>query len=547
MASLRVHLNSLLGLELKNRDNMPDISDARYTSNGIEQQGFIQHSDIFMDSCVVEIPESYALIDQINNITPFDRLHRVFGDGYRFKYMKCMVSVRNGKVSVYKVSAPNVAIADPALTDIFLRMHQEHVFLLNYDITMDCLNISSRAVIKEFLFDNGISSNDILDDEDKVGANCISWFTDEDEIRIRNKLYNKFVQLLESGEVRNQLTSKLSELVMPTSQQFGETLVACRNEGLMRLELTVHSPELKEVEWNTNLIASTLEFLSDCRTFATSYEKQWMALVDQIHNKHTLCIYFHKEHALAYCHWFNRTTKKKQGIAKKLKENEDMMTVVSNLSFNGHPTLLLTYATSSGPLESEVVLRRDITNITIVPSQKNSFWPVVSRERQQHTFAEMGLVNYRGMHIDWLTAQQAREKVCLSTLSSVSEDTDDLGIDNLIADISNIELDDLEPTYIRENTDLRPARYKVAYNILHIGDEFLVSHYFLYTFRGLLFYYLDIYMIHNEVVSSTHTHIKIQASSPFGEYIASIIGEPSQEVVHKVTRIHNRIIHTERI
>ncbi|ORX68255.1 hypothetical protein DL89DRAFT_258825 [Linderina pennispora] len=133
---------------------MPDISDARYTSNGIEQQGFIQHSDIFMDSCVVEIPESYALIDQINNITPFDRLHRVFGDGYRFKYMKCMVSVRNGKVSVYKVSAPNVAIADPALTDIFLRMHQEHVFLLNYDITMDCLNISSRAVIKEFLLDN---------------------------------------------------------------------------------------------------------------------------------------------------------------------------------------------------------------------------------------------------------------------------------------------------------------------------------------------------------------------------------------------------------
>ncbi|ORX65477.1 hypothetical protein DL89DRAFT_261012 [Linderina pennispora] len=149
------------------------------------------------------------------------------------------------------------------------------------------------------------------------------------------------------------------------------------------------------------------------------------------------------------------------------------MTVVSNLTFNGHPTLLLTYATSSGPLESEVVLRRDITNITIVPSQKNSFWPVVSRERQQHTFAEMGLVNYRGMHIDWLTAQQAREKVCLSTLSSVSEDTDDLGIDNLIADISNIELDDLEPTYIRENTDLRPARYKVAYNILHVGDEFL--------------------------------------------------------------------------
>ncbi|ORX71115.1 hypothetical protein DL89DRAFT_282601 [Linderina pennispora] len=105
-----------------------------------------------------------------------------------------------------------------------------------------------------------------------------------------------------------------------------------------------------------------------------------------------------------------RTTKKKQGIAKKLKENEDMMTVVSNLTFNGHPTLLLTYATSSGPLESEVVLRRDITNITIVPSQKNSFWPVVSRERQQHTFAEMGLVNYRGMHIDWLTAQASKRE-----------------------------------------------------------------------------------------------------------------------------------------
>ncbi|ORX65788.1 hypothetical protein DL89DRAFT_260778 [Linderina pennispora] len=126
---------------------MPDISYARYTSNGIEQQGFVQQSDIFMDSCVVEIPESYALIDQINNITPFDRLHRVFGDGYRFKYMKCMISMRNGKVSVYKVSAPNVAIADPALTDIFLSSEEIHVLDASYDITMDCLNISSRAMI----------------------------------------------------------------------------------------------------------------------------------------------------------------------------------------------------------------------------------------------------------------------------------------------------------------------------------------------------------------------------------------------------------------
>ncbi|ORX69256.1 hypothetical protein DL89DRAFT_258304 [Linderina pennispora] len=166
---------------------MPDISDARYTSNGIEQQGFVQQSDIFMDSCVVEIPDSYTLMDQLHNITPFDRLHRVFGDGYSFKYIRCSTSVTNGNVSVYKVSAPNVAIADPPLTDIFLRMHQEHVFLQNYDITMDCLNISSRAIVKEFLLDNGISSKDILDDENKVGANCISWFTEEDEIRIRNK------------------------------------------------------------------------------------------------------------------------------------------------------------------------------------------------------------------------------------------------------------------------------------------------------------------------------------------------------------------------
>ncbi|ORX71125.1 hypothetical protein DL89DRAFT_256185 [Linderina pennispora] len=149
--------------------------------------------------------------------------------------------------------------------------------------------------------------------------------------------------------------------------------------------------------------------------------------------------------------------------------------------------------------------------------------------------------------IDWLTAQQAREKVRLSTLSIVSDNTDGLGIDDLLADISNIELDDLEPTYLRENTDLKPARYKVAYNILHVGDEFLVSYYFLYTFRGLPFYYLDISMIHNEIVSSTHTLIKVLVSSPFGECIASVIGQPNQEVVLKVTRIHNRIIHTERI
>ncbi|KAI1285137.1 hypothetical protein EDD11_000994, partial [Mortierella claussenii] len=68
-------------------------------------------------------------------------------------------------------------------------------------IATDCRHVTSRPILQEYLEDKLGEDVDILDDLNKVGNHCLSWFMyTNKEQKIRCKIYNKFVQMLESAE-----------------------------------------------------------------------------------------------------------------------------------------------------------------------------------------------------------------------------------------------------------------------------------------------------------------------------------------------------------
>ncbi|KAI9474693.1 hypothetical protein BX667DRAFT_507889 [Coemansia mojavensis] len=140
------------------------------------------------------------------------RLNDLFGSTFGFKVISKGFRFTTPVVKV-KVSAPFVDIDGGEIFDLLESLPKHGIYLVNYDITVDCKFISTRNIVREHLLKKGVESSEILQDAHRVGNSCINWISKYKGYKVRNKLYNKYVQLLESGEVREALTSKLSELV----------------------------------------------------------------------------------------------------------------------------------------------------------------------------------------------------------------------------------------------------------------------------------------------------------------------------------------------
>ncbi|KAF9304471.1 hypothetical protein BGZ91_008918, partial [Linnemannia elongata] len=86
---------------------------------------------------------------------------------------------------------------------------------------------------------------EVVDDLRKVGHHYISWRnTEEDAKNIRYKVYNKFVQVMESAEVRNSLGSRMEDLV-EKGTTFSQRVKRYRKYGYTRVELTFYGPALR--------------------------------------------------------------------------------------------------------------------------------------------------------------------------------------------------------------------------------------------------------------------------------------------------------------
>jgi hypothetical protein len=403
---------SLLFDESVEKDDIGDVSTVVYNRYSISKlERFVISGDVFFDNIVVWCTYNVGNIrechDHVRSILTSIGLSK-----FAVSYLNSGKSTDNDIIEIgtsyvsFKVSLSN---EDPEQLVRNLKkgnsvLRSSQIFLRDIDVTADCFGSTTREHVKKYIVENGIASEEhIVKDRNKVGNNCISWYmTSGSGVRLRIKVYNKFVQMLESAEVRSYIGSRLSSIVADPSKRFRDVLKECKNHGLTRIEIKVYSQDIYGIESYIGIMYNLLDVLDKCTVYSTSFEDQWKALVDEIHNKKVLMVYIRDSKTFSYCHWYNSLTRRRQGITKGNVEAKDIENLIANYSFNERVTKYIEMD-SDGSERTEQLFSRVQRNITLVPGPKGSLYPSIEDIDQSilSSFEDMGLVDYKGMNIGW--------------------------------------------------------------------------------------------------------------------------------------------------
>ena len=149
-----------------------------------------------------------------------------------------------------------------------------------------------------------------------------------------------------------------------------------------RVEIKIYSTTIYSHKNYELFLHKVLNSLIGCKVYKTSFKQQWMALVEHIES--VLTIYDSNMGIYGYCHWYNGTTGKKQGIIRAGVTEREVPTLLVNYSFNRKPIHYLELAIGSfGEYTIIGGLYHNKISLNIL-------------------FPKAGFVKYHGVQIDWL-------------------------------------------------------------------------------------------------------------------------------------------------
>jgi hypothetical protein len=322
----------------------------------------------------------------------------------------------------------------PILANMLPTLNESGIALHDIDFAYDCKYITTRFYVEKLLKEG--NNTEIVDDVGRVGHHCISWRSLEDDRKnIRYKVYNKFVQILESAEVRKSLGSRLEDLVEKETA-FGRRVKKYKKHGYSRIELTFEGSSLTSLQSYQDEMDETKNFLKECKTFKCSFESQWQERAKCITSM--AAVYFPEEKVFAYCHWWNCVTSKKYGYMwKEFKKPELIPLLLANFSFNNRPIYFVEGHVEEVNGKDEVILgeirtfKREpgCTAITLVAGSQKGMFP--SRDASSNVirkFRHVGIVEVDNISIAWPKRVHNRYSAPLADIFEYDEDTVDTNV-----------------------------------------------------------------------------------------------------------------------
>lgn len=382
-----------------------------------------------------------------------------------------------GYISV-KVSFENIIFGDllPILKSVIRKLSRSFVVMHDMDVSMDLARISTRSIIRDYLLDLGIEKCNIVNDRHSVGDNCISWYSsvtlNKTIVQLRAKVYNKFVQMVESSEVRSKLGSKLSYLVANTDLDFAERIQRYKKEGMTRLELTFYCSKVYREKHYQEILDSYLALLSDCPTYKVSYRKQWKQIVKRL--TQMLVVYAPEKNVFTYCHWWNSLTGRFQGLQKTNVALSDVKILMANLAYNDRPLHYLEVAVNGKEYSvSDYIKYRRVEGsieLTIIPGPNNTLYPFRGQlKKNALMFADVGMAKYMNLTLEWPTSRVTR-KSRVQALAELEE--------------WNCTTTTEKDTSLKLMDPIILSKYDPDYKILEIGRKYKVTGYGYSMFRG---------------------------------------------------------------
>ena len=380
------------------------------------------------------------------------------GDGvYKAKYIAIKVSLDYCRA---KRVVPMLANALPLLAEKCIVMH-------DIDFARDCRYVTTRAILVKHIKDNGAGK--IVEDRHKVGDHCVSWRgTKKGTKNIRYKVYNKFVQALESADVRKSLGSRMEDLVEKEGT-FARRLERHKEFGYSRIELTFYGSALLPLLHYSDRMDETREFLEECTTYQCSFEQQWRQRAECITSM--VAVHFPKKEIFAYCHWWNSITAKKYGYMWRKVKPDVVPLLLANFSFNDRPIHYLVVGVREDGracIEKETVYERvpGCTAITLVAGGHKGMFP----SRDAHAdgarkFHKVGIVEVNNITIGWPKQRHRKENAPFAE----------------IVEKTNADGDE----FVKHLKSIHSSSYTAGYNILSPGTEYTIVAAGLKPYRGL--------------------------------------------------------------
>jgi hypothetical protein len=444
----------------RNLDLLSDTSKASFCNGETQFTGFRRASRIFCDNLVFWCPCNFKNV--VKNRSPESGYYMTIIKGlldefgihkYSAKAVSCGQSLdfdvipkdshalrknelgtdiyENGYIS-FKVSL-SMEYAHDLKEKLFQhenRLHENNIYLHDIDITVDCSSISDRPKISNYLTNVlMVKREDILDDVRKSGKNCISWYSDIDGLRVRIKLYNKFIQMLESSSNRLEIGSSVSDLLANGSDELTHTLLHARKHGIMRLEITVYYNKFLNYDKYKKMIKDALYSLRNCPSYHVSFDNQWKIFSSYF--KDIMIVYARNKKVITCVQWYNSITGKKQGFMKQDFDESNVRNILCNYSFNKgilHYFVLDIYDGGYKVIEKLRFKRKPNSEaITLVPGAHQSLYPYYNVfTRNILRFEEIGIGENDGINIGWPKKQITKYSAPLASLVEIEGQTNKL-------------------------------------------------------------------------------------------------------------------------
>lgn len=410
-----------------------DIYGINYVENYDQLYGWTDHTSMFVDSimlwCAYDMiqDDSKKMIKSFLGIISSMFVRYYEKNQFYIKYIRKGVWDSfdeeseeleiQGTFSEMGYIGINVTFHDICVSGVFhplrrvlAELRKNSVILRSIDVTIDCGYISTRTIIEKYVLCHKLATKgDIVNDRKQVGDNCISFLGKSpllNNANTRTKIYNKFIQALESSQVLVPLGSRLSHLVADRDSSYMDKLRRFLNTGYTRIELSVYGSTLFHLTSYERAMDELLDKLAGCPTYKVPLREQWHMIVDKL--TQVAAVYVENTNTFAYCHWWNSLTKRKQGICKDNIKREDLTCFLTNFSFNDrviHCFIIKQIENSSSYeiINHKRYMRAErCTAMTLTPGLSNSLFPSRSRlQIKDIMFADIGLDIYKNIHIEW--------------------------------------------------------------------------------------------------------------------------------------------------
>lgn len=405
-----IYTNKKRIISVLRENSPPDISDVDYTvrrSRKPFEPSLESDNLIFCDNIIL------WTIGRDKREEIYKKCKKSFGNAFklvllRSSHMKSSdiapigTSYFSFKVSLSEVSLEKILTA---LSNIL----SDEIIFHDIDITQDIPYITTRQDVQKYILENGIKKENIVNDLRKVGRNCISFYNDDHSVRI--KVYNKFVQMLESCDVMTMLGSRIHAFFVDPTISMRNTLLSTKEVGMTRVEVKFY--ELNNLEYYINNFIKMRNNLEGCKFYKVSFEEQWRALVKSVVNSKVIMVYLKKERMFGYCHWYNSITNKMQGAIQKNVMKEQLMTLVANYSFNNMTTKVVIINNDEELIEE---YKRVTEAITLIPGPRGGLYSNVEAKLSPET---IGLTKCQGIQLGWINKNR-KENIPIASIRKVS-------------------------------------------------------------------------------------------------------------------------------